>query len=78
VMSICGLSVMSMCGLSVMKTSELICLNVGDMNLLLCNGHPLFFFHVICTFDCMQWSCTYFSLLKKLMSNFFLFFATLF
>jgi hypothetical protein len=33
---------MSMCGLSVMKTSELMC-NVGDMNLLLCNGHPLFF-----------------------------------
>jgi hypothetical protein len=31
----CGLSVMSMYGLSVMKTSELICLNVGDMNLLL-------------------------------------------
>jgi hypothetical protein len=27
----------------VMKTSELICLNVGDMNLLLCNGHPLSF-----------------------------------
>jgi hypothetical protein len=26
-----------------MKTSELICLNVGDMNLLVCNGHPLFF-----------------------------------
>jgi hypothetical protein len=32
-----------MCGLSVMKTSEPICLNVGDINLLLCNGHPLFF-----------------------------------
>jgi hypothetical protein len=37
------LSVISMCGLSVMKISEFICLNVGDMNLLLCNGHPLFF-----------------------------------
>jgi hypothetical protein len=43
---------MSMCGLSVMKTSELICLNIGDMNLLLCNGHPLFF-------SCDMYICLY-------------------
>jgi hypothetical protein len=61
----CGLSVMSMCGLSVMKTSELICLNIGDVNLLLCNGHPLFF-------SCDVYICLYamvmhlFSPLKKI------------
>jgi hypothetical protein len=48
----CGLSAMSMCGLSVMKTSELICLNIGDMNLLPCNDHPLFF-------SCDMYICLY-------------------
>jgi hypothetical protein len=42
---------MSMCGLSVMKTSELICLNIGDMNLLLCNDHPFF--------SCDMYICLY-------------------